>query len=188
MVADDRKKPERKNFISNLVKNSNDDIKWYLRGCYGNSNVNGSEYYNALNKSKFGINLSAFVPNNYHLYSSDRISQLTGNGLLALCQECPSMRSIYNDNEVVYFNGHEDLRNNIEYFLNNQKEANEIAENGYNKAHRAYNSERVSKYIIECSTASFSEDYEWANNIYWWFFPLISMQQSIPFGKFVKDE
>lgn len=152
---------ERKEFIDYLKSNFND----LEVGIYGNSKDNiilGQAYFDLLLDTKIGINYSRF--NDIELYSSDRIIQLMASGICTFSPRIPDMKLLFNENEIVYFDDFEDFKKKVYFYLANDEQRDEIAQNGYNKAQSSYNSTRVSKFMIETLYGKFSEKYEWMGN------------------------
>ena len=59
----------------------------------------GHEYLNALSNCKIGLNLSQGSAGKY--YSSDRFSQLIGNGLMVMIDKKTKIGNFFNKNEIV---------------------------------------------------------------------------------------
>ena len=77
------KTDDRENFLKKIMRNK--DI---ILDCYGFQNKHpiwGESFKIQLSKSKMGLNLSRGKPVKY--YSSDRLAQLMGNGLLTFIDE-----------------------------------------------------------------------------------------------------
>lgn len=130
-------------------------------GCLGAPSVFGHHYPDTLAQARMGLNFSR--SNEMPWYSSDRIGQLTGNGLLTLSQETPGLRELFSDEEMVYFRDLEDLLERVRYFKAHDDEAREIARRGRERAHASYNSQRIARFIQEITLdQALSEDYEWA--------------------------
>ena len=93
------------------------------------------------------INLSQGKPLKY--YSSDRIAQLIGNGILTFIDINTKLKNIFNDNEVVFYRNISDLSKKINIYKKNNKKRILISKRGRIKYHRYMNSEIIAKYIIE---------------------------------------
>ena len=74
------------------------------------------------------INLSRGSPIKH--YSSDRISSLLGNGLLTFIDKKTKLNNFFNNNEVIFYSGLEDLANKINYYKSNDTSRMKIAKNG----------------------------------------------------------
>ena len=96
-----------------------------------------------------GLNLSRGDAIKY--YSSDRITQIVGNGLVCLIDEKTQYRNFFNDNEMVFYKNVNDLSEKILKISNNDKMRRSIARNGKRKYMKYFNSNLVAEYIINKS-------------------------------------
>lgn len=157
-----RSDKNRKIFIEKLANIK--DIKYKLFGDTKDNLILGNDYFEMLYNSKMSINYSRY--NDISLYSSDRIIQLTAQGVMTFCPRIPDIEKLYTGEEIVYFDDFDDLKAKIYHYLNNDEERKKIAKNGWEKAHNSYNSTRVTKFMIETIfEENYSEEYEWKNQI-----------------------
>ena len=153
----------REKFILSLIDSMRNHISCY--GIHNNLAVYGSQYLQVLAQSRMGLNFSR--RNDITLYSSDRIAQLTGNGLLTFSPKIPDFELLYNEEEIVYFNDFNDLVEKIYFYLENEQAAFDIAKRGWEKSHRSFNSKRITQFMLEVTfDLPLSEDYEWATEVY----------------------
>ena len=101
------------------------------------------------------------LPEDLYLYSSDRIAQYVGNGLLTFTDKDFSLNKLFTEDEMVFYSGYEDLREKLKYYLDNPKERQRIAKNGWKKAHRAYNERQCAKFILEAAFGDLNSTFEW---------------------------
>lgn len=157
----DYKDPLRSQLLTGLKENLR-EVRFSLFGSLGNPPVFGADYLDILAGSKMGLNLSR--RDNIPYYSSDRIAQLSGNGLLVFIPETPGFRDLYGDDEVIYFRDGGDLAEKVHYYQQHDRERQQIARRGRDKAHRSFNTTRVTQFITEATFGmAYSEAYEWAN-------------------------
>lgn len=116
-------------------------------GSLGNAPLFANDYMEILSQTKMALNYSR--RNDVELYTSDRIVQLTGNGILTFTPRIPRFEELYSDKEVVYFDDLKDLISKIKYYHNNPKEAKEVACNGWLKSHTIFNSTKVTKNMLK---------------------------------------
>jgi hypothetical protein len=117
----------------------------------------GAEYMDVMGRSKCGLNLSReregpnniAQPDDLYIYSSDRVSHLTGNGVLTFTHEKYHMGQLFTDEEMVFFKSNDDLTDKIAHFLENEDGRRRIAKNGWEKAHRELNERMIAQYIVE---------------------------------------
>ena len=93
-----------------------------------------------------GLNLSRGDAIKY--YSSDRITQIVGNGLVCLIDEKTQYRDFFSDNEMVFYRNVSDLSEKILKISRDDKKRRSIAKNGKEKYMKYFNSDLVAEYII----------------------------------------
>ncbi len=109
------KEPEREKFLKDLADAlQQGHVNYQYYGCFEQPGVYGKAYYKVLSETKMGLNYSR--RNDVTLYSSDRIVQLTGNGLLTFSPRIPGFEKLYTEQEVVYFDDQFDLAKKIQFF------------------------------------------------------------------------
>ena len=148
---------EREIFISNLKRRCK-NIKFDTYGMFDIQPVWGDEFVKRLSNSKMAINLSRGRPVKY--YSSDRIAQLMGNGLLTFIDKKTEYSDFFDDDELIFYNNIEDLLDKIKRFVKDDKSWRKIAKKGHQKYHKFFNSTLVAKYIIN-KTLGIKSKYYW---------------------------
>ena len=93
-----------------------------------------------------GLNLSRGEPIKY--YSSDRITQIIGNGLVTLIDERTKYRDFFNENEMVFYKNLDDLINKIYELKDNINKVNKISENGKKRYFELFDHKIVSDFLI----------------------------------------
>ena len=82
-------------------------------------------------------------------YSSDRICSLIANGLLTFLQKGYSYEDFFDDNEhVIYFNNHEDLKEKILFYSKNFDHRSKIAEKGKKRYFELFDHKLVTRFMI----------------------------------------
>ena len=137
---------DRENFINKLLK-KNQDIKFDIYGMNGVQPIWGDDFINRISHSSMGINLSRGKPIKY--YSSDRIAQLLGNGLLTFIHEKTHFRDFLSSKEVVYYKDIEDLSYKLSKYKKDKTERVKISKNGKIAYFKYFNSTIVSDYIVK---------------------------------------
>lgn len=140
-----RKDDKRKDFVEKLSNIKN--LKFKIWGDTKETLVFGQKFLDVISKSKMTINYSRY--NNIPLYSSDRIIQLLAQGTLVFCPKIPNFEELFSENELVYFDTFEDLRNKIEFYKNNDKKRIEISRNGWIKVHSEFNSTIITNKMLD---------------------------------------
>lgn len=160
------KEPEREKFLKDLANTLQaHSLKYQYYGCFEQAGVYGKGYYKVLSEARMGLNYSR--KNDVTLYSSDRIVQLTGNGLLTFSPHIPDFENLYSEQEIVYFNDQNDLAEKIKYYADHPDEARKIAELGWSKTRHSFNAKRITQFMLEVTfDQPLSEAYEWAYEVY----------------------
>ena len=151
------KKDEREIFISKLRKKTK-NIKFDTYGMYGIQPIWGEEFLNKLSNSKMALNLSRGQPVKY--YSSDRIAQLMGNGLLTFIHKKTKFSDFFDNDEMIFYDDLTDLSNKIIKYSKDDIQRRNIAKKGHKKYHSHFNSSLVARYIIDRSLG-ISSKYYW---------------------------
>ena len=120
----------------------------------------GDNFLNKISNSSMGLNLSRGKPIKY--YSSDRLAQLLGNGLLTFIDERTSFRDFLNDDQIIFYNSIEDLGYKLNKYKKDIKERIRIAKNGKNTYLKKFNSTLVADFIL-----SKTFDYKSKNKFVW---------------------
>ena len=93
-----------------------------------------------------GLNLSRGIPQKY--YSSDRITQIIGNGLVVLIDEKTQYRDFFEDDEMVFYKNISDLSEKILKLSKDDDLRRKIGKNGKLKYMKYFNSTLVAEFII----------------------------------------
>jgi hypothetical protein len=150
---------ERENFINKLIKLT-PDIRFDLYGMNGIQPIWADNYLNAISQSKIGLNLSQGKPTKY--YSSDRFSQLIGNGLLVIVDEKTKIGNFFNKDEIVLYKNISDLSEKINKYSNDNRLRKVIAKKGRDKYFKYFNSTIIANYII-CKSFGINKKFYWEN-------------------------
>ena len=146
-------------FLNNLTQKT-PDVKFDLYGIGKIQPIWADHYFKTISNAKMGLNLSRGDAIKY--YSSDRITQIVGNGLVCLIDEKTQYRNFFNDNEMVFYKNVNDLSEKILKISNDDTLRKKIAKNGKKKYMSHFNSNKVADYII-----SKTFDVNYKNKFYW---------------------
>ena len=136
---------DREKFIRKLI-NISKDIKYDIYGLDNIQPIWADQYFKTISNSKMGLNLSRGAPIKY--YSSDRITQIAGNGLVTLIDEKTGYRDFFNDKEMVFYSNLNDLSEKISRISRDDKLRRSIAKKGKVKYTKYFNSNLVANFII----------------------------------------
>lgn len=134
-----------------------------------NQGLWGRAYIDTLSSSKCGINLTrtdvkghAATPEEIHLYSSDRLAQIVGNGSLAFTHEMFGIQELFSPEEMVFYSNYADLADLLDMHLKDDKLRRTKAEAGWTRAHRDYNSDRVAEFMADAMlNGGPTKEYPW---------------------------
>ena len=139
---------DRITFLNNLQKTT-PDIKFDIYGVNKVQPIWADHYFKTIENAKMGLNLSRGKAIKY--YSSDRITQIVGNGLVCLIDEKTQYRDFFKDNEMVFYKNVSDLSEKILKISRDEKLRKSIARSGKNKYMKYFNSNLVAEFIINKS-------------------------------------
>ena len=137
---------DRIKFITNLT-NITPNIKFDIYGLNKVQPIWADHYFKTIENAKMGLNLSRGAPIKY--YSSDRITQIVGNGLVCLIDEKTQYKNFFSNKEMIFYKNTSDLSEKIIKVSNDEKLRKSIAKAGKEKYLRHFNSTKVSEFIIE---------------------------------------
>ncbi len=139
------KSDERSHFINKLIKITQ-NVKFDFYGINKVQPIWADHYFKTISNSKMGLNLSRGEPIKY--YSSDRITQIIGNGLVTLIDQKTQFSDFFDDNEMVFYKNVSDLSEKILKLSRDDKLRRKIGKNGKKKYLKYFNSTLVAEYII----------------------------------------
>ena len=153
------KSDNREVFINKLLRD-NQNIKFDIYGMNNVQPVWGDNFIQAISNSSMGINLSRGQPVKY--YSSDRIAQLLGNGLLTFVDQKTQLGDFLTNDQIIFYKNLDDLSYKLNKYKKDRKEAKRIAKNGKTAYLKNFNSTIISDFIL-----SKLFDYKSKNRFIW---------------------
>ena len=139
------KEDDREIFINKLI-NKNKDLKFDVYGMNNVQPIWADQFIKKISNSYMGLNLSRGKPIKY--YSSDRIVQLLGNGLLTFIDEKTFLSDFFSNKEMIFYKNIDDLSYRLNKYKKDKKEGKKIAKAGKKKYLKYFNSTLVSEFII----------------------------------------
>ena len=136
---------ERADFVNRLVELT-PNVKFDLYGINNVQPIWADSFLKSLANAKMGVNLSRGDPIKY--YSSDRITQLIGNGLLTFIHEDTHYNNFFSNKEVIFYDNINTLSSKIQKFAKDDFLRKKIAKKGKEKYMKYFNSTIVADYII----------------------------------------
>ena len=113
-----RSTDDREKFIKSLI-NKCKNIRFDIFGMDNIQPIWADQYFKNISNSKMGLNLSRGTPIKY--YSSDRITQIIGNGLVTLIDEKTCYGDFFDDKRWFFIRILTDLSEKIEKISEDEK-------------------------------------------------------------------
>ena len=139
------KSDDRIQFLNNL-RSITPNIKFDIYGIDKVQPIWADHYFKTISNAKMGLNLSRGDSIKY--YSSDRITQIVGNGLVCLIDQKTGYQNFFDKNEMVFYKSVSDLSEKVIKISSDDNLRRKIARNGKRKYMKYFNSDLVSEYII----------------------------------------
>ena len=156
---------DRYDFVKKLHTTLDKELTFDSFGMHGQPAIWGRTYDEALAGSKMGLNLNRFE--GWYLYSSARISQLMGNGILTFMSDQGNLQRFFNERHAVFFSDFDDLVSKIRMYQTDDTMRRNTAANGHTFYHEQFGSLRVAQFIVETTCGmNYSRDYLWQDEVY----------------------
>ena len=126
----------------NKLKSNTPNIKFDIYGVDKVQPIWADHYFKTISNAKMGLNLSRGDAIKY--YSSDRITQIVGNGLVCLIDKKTGYENFFSKKELVFYNSVSDLSEKIIKISSDENLRRKIAKNGKEKYMKYFNSDLVS--------------------------------------------
>ena len=136
---------DRITFLKSLSEKT-PDVKFDIYGIDKIQPIWADHYFKTIANAKMGLNLSRGEAIKY--YSSDRITQIVGNGLVCLIDEKTQYRDFFDNSEMVFYKNISDLSEKILKISRDEKLRKSIGKKGKKKYMKYFNSTLVADFII----------------------------------------
>ena len=152
-----------------MIKKFKDEVEGEMNfktyGSFGEPPIWGRDYDRALANTKMGLNLNR--QELHYWYSSARMAQLAGNGILQFTSSNLHFDELLPPESAVYFTDEDDLLAKIREFHHDDAKRRHWAGKARTFFHDEMNSKLYAQYIVEASLQiPFSHDYVWARDIH----------------------
>jgi len=147
---------DRESFINKLIK-KNKNVSFDIYGMNKVQPIWGDNFISKISNSSMGLNLSRGEPVKY--YSSDRLAQLLGNGLLTFVDIRTNFDHFFSNNQIIFYKDLNDLSYKINKYKKDSKERKRIARNGNNFYLKEFNSTIVADFILS-KTLDYKSNYK----------------------------
>jgi hypothetical protein len=147
-----------------LREQLDDSLVFKTYGSFGEPPVWGRNYDRALANTKMGLNFNR--QEGHYWYSSARMAQLAGNGILQFTHESNRFDELLPAESIVYYDTREDLLARIREFHADDAKRRDWAARARAFFHAEMNNRLYAQYIVEASLLQpFTHDYVWARDI-----------------------
>ncbi len=136
---------DRITFLKKLSEKT-PDVKFDIYGIDKIQPIWADHYFKTISNAKMGLNLSRGDAIKY--YSSDRITQIVGNGLVCLIDEKTQYKDFFDSSEMVFYKNVNDLSEKILKISRDEKLRKSIGKKGKKKYMKYFNSTLVAEFII----------------------------------------
>lgn len=160
----DKRAPERRQMLQELV-NRLPNVRMGLFGSLGHDFIFGHEKEQVLAQSRMALNLSR--KSDVALYSSDRIAQLTGNGLATLTPTGSGIEELYSTDEVAYFEDVPHLIERLQELKKDDARTIRIAQAGWQRSHENYSAANIARFMLSLTLRDANwQSASWANHVF----------------------
>ena len=151
----------RLQMVQSLKHELDDQMNFKTFGSFGEPPIWGRDYDRALSQTRMGLNLNRQEGD--YWYSSARMAQLAGNGILQFTSSAPKFDELMPEETLVYFDHADDLLEKIRVFHADDAKRKHWAQRARSFFHTELNSKLYAQYIVEASCElGLSHDYVWA--------------------------
>jgi hypothetical protein len=134
------------------------DLDPVLGGLLGRPHLTGAGYQSALESCALGLNISR-RPDHY-LYTSDRMAQLAGNGLVVLMERTTGYQDVFSDTEIAFFSTLDELCEQIARLRADPMRRQAMAGAGRARYHELFNERAVAARLLNILLDDADEDAE----------------------------
>lgn len=155
---------KRLEIVKDLKDRLEEEINFKTFGSFGEKPVWGRDYDRVLSQTRMGLNLNR--QEGHYWYSSARMAQLAGNGILQFTHSSPRFDTLLPEESVVYFDDSDDLFAKVREFHYDDAKRRLWAGRARQFFHQEMNNKLNAQYIVESALQlPWSHDYVWARDI-----------------------
>lgn len=151
---------DRLSMVGYLREQLDGKLRFRTPGSYGEPGVWGRQYDEALAASRMGLNINRQEGD--YWYSSARMAQLGGNGVLVFSHASNGFHELFPEDTLAYYNDAEELLAGVLRFHADDDARKTWAANTRRFFHERLNSRLYASYIVETALGlPHSHDYVW---------------------------
>ena len=156
------KHTRRHELLSGLKADLPADVRFDTFGLFGTPPVWGTAYDDVLRTSAMGLNLNR--AEGHHWYSSARMAQLAGNGVLVITHAGNGFDTLLPPGTAVYYETADELKDQVVHFSRHDDERRERAARLRAFFRAEINNRRYARHIVETALGRpWSRAYVWAD-------------------------
>lgn len=141
------------------------DVRFASFGMHGFDPVWGRGYEDVLESSKMGLSANRFE--GWPLYSSDRIAQMIGNGLLTFVSAESGLQRLIPEDTAAYWSDVDDLAAQVKAFQADDDHRRAVAAKGRAHYREHFSAEKIGGFIVETTMGeAYSHDYSWSDQAF----------------------
>ncbi len=141
------------------------DVRFASFGMHGFEPVWGRAYEDVLESSKMGLSANRFE--GWPLYSSDRIAQMMGNGLLTFVSAESGLQRFIPEDACAYWIDGEDLATKVKSFHSDDARRRAVAAKGRAHYREHFSAEHIGRFIVETTMGeAYSHNYLWTDEVF----------------------
>jgi spore maturation protein CgeB len=146
--AAEHSKLPRENLRYNLSKRLSAMPNAKVYACFGRPKTEGMECFYALSGAKIGLSIN--IDNDVYLYHSDRLANIPACGTFELAKRVPGYELLFEDGRhLMYFDTIDEFFELADWYLKHDREREEIAMAGMQKAHNDFNCQKIAQYMLD---------------------------------------
>lgn len=159
-IGTDRKDATRAALLEELAA-ALSDFRFGVFGSLGQPGVYGSEKDDVLYHSRASLNLTRHEPQ--PLYTSDRIAQLMGNGILACVHEDFRLQDLYGADSLLTFRDPQDLAAKLKEAFQHES-WRQTARRGWEVSHQQFGAQQVAAAMLDFILKGPNSTYPWPHD------------------------
>ncbi|MDX1711704.1 MAG: glycosyltransferase [Rhodovibrionaceae bacterium] len=132
---------------------------------FGRPFLFGAAYLEALAAAKMGLSVNR--TDDFAFYASDRMAQMTGNGLLTFVHRGAGFQELYGEDALAFYDSAEEAAEKLRFYLKDDSAWRKAAEAGWRRSHELFDSTRIARWIVDAAfDGGPSQDYGFPTKIW----------------------
>ncbi len=142
------------------LQNLRPGLRMTLPGIAGRPALKGHEFQQSMCEAGIGLNISR-RPDSW-LYSSDRLAQLAGNGMVVAMERGTGYETLFTPGQMLFASSLEELATGLHALAADPAQRMDVAASGRARYHELFNERIVARYVEQVAQGRLDpRDYEW---------------------------